>query len=270
MPRLPGNNRRFGIALLAALAWTSAPALGQSPFLRASDTRTAVPEAVLKNHKQHKDWGADLDFGGNFNRGNVDMDYIGSRANIFAARGPSTAYLTGSLAYSTVSGTRVRDQGNLTLRLDRKVSGPWKIFAYHTGAYNDFVRLNQRFTTGAGPWYDFSWGPSRHGLSLALSHEYERFKGGLIERAGRLSWRLLSQATLSKAAELESDFFYVPKLDEPGDYRFYAEIGLKSMFWKENLGLKLSWIDEYDSRPKPGVKSNDTLWLTSLTLRFGR
>lgn len=267
MPTPPENNRRLRLALFAILTSAGAPALAQSSFLRAGDTRTSVPEAVLK---ERKDWGADLDFGGSVSRGNVDTDSLNARAGFFAARGPLSAYLTGLLAYGTISGARVRDQGSLTLRLDRKISGPWKVFGYHTGAYNDFVRLSQRFTTGAGPWYDFGLGPSRHGLSLALSHEYERFRGGQIERAGRLSWRLLSQAALSKTAELESNFFYVPKLDEPRDYRFYAEIGLKSMIWKDRLGLKVSWVDEYDSRPKPGVKANDTLWTTSLTLRLGR
>ena len=33
---------------------------------------------------------------------------------------------------------------------------------------------------------------------------------------------------------------------------------------------KLSWVDEYDSRPRPGVRRNDMVWLVSLTSHFGK
>ncbi len=100
--------------------------------------------------------------------------------------------------------------------------------------------------------------------------EYEKFHGGGIERAGRLSFRSLSRASLSKTAEVTADVFYVPKLDAPSDYRFSAELGIESLIWKDNLGLKVSWLEEYDSRPRLGVKRHDQLWVTSLTFHFGR
>jgi hypothetical protein len=34
--------------------------------------------------------------------------------------------------------------------------------------------------------------------------------------------------------------------------------------------LKLSWTDDYNNRPQPGVKPNDILWLTSFSFHFGR
>src|SRR5688572_9039636 len=93
-------------ALLAALL--AGPCAAQSPFLRASDTRTSTPEAVLG---QRKDWGADVSFGGSFNRGNTEVDYLTSGFAVFAARKPHTLYLTGSLVYNTFGDVRVLNQG---------------------------------------------------------------------------------------------------------------------------------------------------------------
>lgn len=174
------------------------------------------------------------------------------------------------MIYNTFGGVRTLNQGALTARFDRTLRGPWKLFAYHTAAYNEYTRLDYRSTTGLGPWYDLSLGPTSHGLSLAAAHEYERFKGGRVQRAPRLSYRQRSRLPVSPAAGLDADFFYVPKFDDFDDYRLYAEISLRTLFWKDTLGLSLSWIEEYDSRPKPGVKPNDTLWLTSLSVRLGR
>lgn len=217
-----------------------------------------------------KEWGADLAFGGSFNRGNTDVNYLNTSFAFFRAWRPSTVYLTGAMVYNTFGGRRVLNQGSLTARYDHALQGPWKAFVFSTHAYNEFLRLDYRATMGAGPWYDLALGPTRHGLSLALTRDYEKFKGGLVERSVRVSFRDISKVPISQAAELGADLFYVPKADEFGDYHLFAEISLQTMIWRDNLGLKLSWIDEYDSRPKPGVKPNDTLWLTSLTFHFGK
>jgi hypothetical protein len=259
------SGRRIFLAGLLSLV-LPAVSRAQSPLLRATDTRTATPQAVMAERKL---WGLDLGLGGNFTRGNTDVDYLGGNFSVFRKREPSSAYLSGSAIYNTSRGVRLINQGKLTARYDHSLQEPWKMFAFHTQSYNEFTRTNHRTTSGAGPWYDWALGPTAHGLSLAVTHEYERFKGGDIERAGRLSFRDVSRVPLSQVAELGADLFYVPKIDEVADYRLYAELSLQTMVWRDKLGLKVSWIDEYDSRPKPGIKPNDTLWLTSLTLRFG-
>jgi hypothetical protein len=81
--------------------------------------------------------------------------------------------------------------------------------------------------------------------------------------------RDVSRIPVSKAAELDSDLFYSPKIGEPGDYHFFDEISLETLLWKDTLGLKVSWTCDYDSRPKQGIKPYDIRWETSLTLRFG-
>lgn len=252
-------------ALLASLP--ASDAFAQFPSLRTTDTRTSVPEAVMA---ERKDWGADLNFGGAFNRGNTDVNYINSGFDAFKAWAPNTAYLSGSMIYNTFGGNKVLNMGRLTARCDHPVAGPWKVFAFHTDAYNHFTRLNLRDTTGAGPWVDLPLGASTNGLSLAVVHEYESFKTGVVNRSAKLSLRDISRLPISEVADVSADLFYIQKADEAGAYRLSAELALTSIFWRKNLGLKVSCVDEYDNHPQPGVKKNDTLWQTSLTLRFGR
>ena len=254
------------LALSALLTVLAPCAWGQSPFLRGIDTRTATPESVMGSRKL---WGADLGMGGAFNRGNTDVDYVSSSFDLFRSFGPATAYLSGAMVYNTFAGVRKLNRGSLTARYDHRVRGRWKAFAYNTEAYNEFLKLDYRATTGAGPWYDWELGSAKNGESLAVIHEYERFHGGLIRHTARLSLRHLSTIALSPTAQVRADFFYVPKADDFGNHRFSAELALETTIWKD-LGLKLTYLDEYDSRPQPGVKTNDIHWITSLTLHFGR
>ena len=258
------THRTLITALL--LATGARNAWSQSPFLRGTDTRTATPESIMG---QRKLWGADMGLGGAFNRGNTDVDYVSSSFDLFRVFGPATAYLNGNMTYNTFNGLRTLNQGSLTARYDHRIRGHWKVFVFNTEAYNEFLKLDYRATTGAGPWYDWEVGPTMNGTSLAVTHEYERFRGGLIQRAARFSFRNLSSLALSPTARISADFFYVPKADDFADNHISAELSLETTIWKE-LGLKLAWLDEYDSRPQPGVKANDTHILTSLTFHFGK
>lgn len=239
----------------------------QSPFLRSTDKHTLTPEAVIGERKR---WGADLSFGGGFNRGNVTINSLNGSFDLFKSWELSSAYLSGSFIYSTFQDRRTLNLGAVTVRADRRIAGPWKLFAFNTQAYNDFLRLDYRTTTGAGPWYDLAVGETRHGLSAALVHEYQRFFFGTVQRTARFSFRAMSRWPISPLAELTSDLFYVPRLDRISDYRADIEIGLETRIWRDNLGLKVSWLNEYENRPQPDVKHNDVFWLTSLTCHFGR
>ena len=253
-----------GMTLLSAIVLPFAQA--QFPSLRTADTRTSLPETFMSARKS---WGADLGFGGNFNRGNTDVDYMNGRFDLFKKMAPSTVYLDGAMVYNTFNGARVLNQGTLTARYDHAIQGPWKVFVFDTNAYNQFIGLNYRSTTGAGPWYDRVWGAVESGSSLAAVYEYENFTNGVYNRDGRVSFREVLRVPISEVADIRGDFFVIPRVDRIADYRLFGEIALESLIWKKNLGLKASWTEEYQSRPQPGIKPRDTIWLTSLTLHFG-
>lgn len=218
-----------------------------------------------------KAWGLDLSLGGNFSRGNVDTDALSTSFSGFKAFSGASVYLAGAALYGTASGRRVLNQASLTLRADHPLPWEaWKVFAFAANSFNEFLRLNHRATTGAGPWYDLLLGPTSHGLSLAIVQEHEVFKYGREEDHGRLSLRSLSRVPLGPASELTADFYWTPSLRDGGDRRLYGEIALQAKVWRDSLGLRLAWIAEHDSRPRPGVRKDDATVLTSLTARFGK
>lgn len=245
-----------------------APALrAQSVHSRGADTRTAVPEAVMADRKV---WGADLSFGGSSISGNAHNKYLNGGFSLFRASGLSTVYLTGSANYSAYGDVTAVNQGVATFRYDYAVARPWKLFVINTNSYSKAIRLNYRSITGGGVWYDLAWGAATHGISLALSHEYEAFRSHVVERSTLLSLRDFSRIPLSNVAALEADLYYVPEADDFADYHVYTSLALNSMVWKDKFGVKLAWADEYDSRPRPGIKRHDTTVSSSLTLHFGR
>ena len=255
-----------GLSVLGLVSVLGQNGWSQFPSLRTTDTRTSTPEAIMTDRKE---WGVDVDLGGSFNRGNTNVDYLSTGFDVFKAWSPSTLYLSGGSIYNRFNGIQVLNQGTLTARYDYAVAGSWKIFVFNTNAYNEFTQLNYRETSGIGPWYDFTVGPTKHGVSLAAAQEYENYRGGVYHRTGRISFRDISRFPISNAAQITTDFFYIPKADEFGNYRLFGEIALQTMIWKKYLGLKLSWTDDYNNRPQPGVKPNDTLWLTSFSFHFG-
>lgn len=113
--------------------------------------------------------------------------------------------------------------------------------------YNELLRLDRR---RPGPGANLSWG-----------QEYQKLRGGAVKRAGRLSL----QSPYARA-----EVVYVPKSGDPGNYRLIAELGVEAPIIRNSLGFKVSWTDKYDSRPGRFDVGDETQWLASLSLRFGR
>lgn len=261
---LPASSLITAAQILGLIA---APCGAQSPYVRQGDVRVPMAEAVMKERKV---WGTDISFGGNATRGNSRTGLINAGAAFFRSWNQSTLTLTGSALHQTASGRQLQNQGKATLRYDYKLVGPWGLFAYNTHGYNDLLRLDYRVKIGAGPWRDMLLGKARLGSGLAFAQVYERFQGGSIERTARLLLRNNVRVPISKVADLKAELFYVPAVKDFNDYHLDGEISLQTVFWKEYLALRLGWLGEYDSRPKPRVVSTDTYWTASLVFQMGR
>src|SRR5262245_24631467 len=111
------------------------PLSAQSPFLRATDTRTATPESLLAPRPS---WGIDASFGATMNRGNVHFTYITAALTAVKKWESSAVSFAGSMLYNTFGTTRVFNQGTGTLRYDRWLSERWRLFGFSSHSYNEF------------------------------------------------------------------------------------------------------------------------------------
>lgn len=220
--------------------------------------------------KNRQSWGTDLNLGGALNRGNVDQSYVSGDVAFIKMFSASSIYVAGALTYLTFAKKRLINEGSSTLRYDHWLSENWRLFAFTSHAYNQFLRLRYRATAGAGPWYDLHLGPTVHGLSAAVTYEYELFRHDPSENTPRLSLRLASEFPFNDIARLSVDVFYVPALPNARDVRWYGMIAFETLFWKDVLGLKLTWAGEYDSRPKPTIKKEDMVLIASLAWHLGQ
>ena len=202
-----GDKKRLFFVLIFAglLPFIAQTCPAQSNYLYGSDTRTSLVEFMAGERKQ---LGGDFAFGGNFIRGNADINYLNSNFGIFKFWERRSVYIKGFVLYNTSGAQKTINQGMESIRYDQCFGKPLKVFIFNTNAYNDFIRLNYRTTSGLGLWYAFAHNAANHGFSIAVTHEYENFKAGLIERAARLSVRNLSAFEISNTAEISADFFH--------------------------------------------------------------
>ncbi|MCX5789499.1 MAG: DUF481 domain-containing protein [Elusimicrobia bacterium] len=62
----------------------------------------------------------------------------------------------------------------------------------------------------------------------------------------------------------------MPSLTDFHNYRLYTEIYLQLKVTEELLSFRVTWTDEYDSRPFPGIKPNDSSLNYTLVVHFGK
>ncbi|MGE0616732.1 MAG: DUF481 domain-containing protein [Bacteriovoracia bacterium] len=232
-----------------------------------SDLRTATIESVARNRKE---WGVDLEVGTSLQRGNVDKSLGKFTTSLFKANDPYSVYLDGVYAFGAVGVKRFENRATGTLRLDYRMSPFWKIFVFTTHGFNEFQKLAYRGSMGAGPWVDFEVGGTKHGVSAAVSHEFEQFYGFAAERTARGSLRYLFFVPISENAGAGFDFFYCPSLGDFADHHLYWAPFLEAKVIDQWMTMKLSVSIERDSRPKPGVFANDTQTMVSIGFHGGK
>lgn len=245
---------------ISASAWSD-------PYDRQSDTRTATTESVSLGRKH---WGFDTDAGVLLRRGNSEISTANFRLGGFRRFGSLNAYLQTQYDYFWIDGFRGVNAGSAVLRVDHELSGSWRVFGFTTHGYNEFLKLDYRATTGGGLWWDHSAENVRYAPSIAVTHEFERFKDLGVERAARLSTRMIVEREITDTAKLGFDFFYVPAFQDWNDFRLFFEPYIETQIYKEWLGLKYRMSFERDNRPKPGVDKNDTSIAVSFTVHLGK
>lgn len=238
-------------------------------FDQAGDTRTTNPQNILKDNKS---WGVNLNAGGSFFSGNLNQSILYSYFTLFKKYAKSTAYLESRVDYFATRDPDVtlQNRADGTLRLDYELIPKLKWFAFTTSSYNEFLLIDYRFTGGTGPWYNlFKTDGMSNDVSLALTYEYEEFKGYTSESAARISFRDIFNIAISSQFNIGVDFFYVPKIADFEDYHIYVGQFIEFLFYKNIFGLKYILSTEYDSIPKSGIEKSDLSMITALTFYFG-
>jgi putative salt-induced outer membrane protein len=73
---------------------------------------------------------------------------------------------------------------------------------------------------------------------------------------------------ISDSTTFKQRFAFYPNLRDRGEHRAVLDASMVVAI-TASVGLQLTASDRYNSHPQPGIKSNDFLFLTGITVKFG-
>ena len=246
-----------------------AAVLTKDYYSMAGDTRTRAPNLIYRGP-----WGVGVGGATALYRGNVEVVVGHAEALAYRNLGDVAGYLEVNLDYKSKEGEPYQERAGAAARVDVKLvrlSERFKLglAAIATEFHDKLLLVDYRSTGGGGLWLDVESEYLSNGFSVFGTVEHELFMGHPSETAGRLSLRNITLLTLTGTSRFIADVYYVPAFsDLGGDYRFSAEGTLEVDIVPQVLSLTMSSTYEYDSLPKPEVKSYDFQLLGGLKLRL--
>ncbi|MCA9396439.1 MAG: DUF481 domain-containing protein [Candidatus Omnitrophica bacterium] len=136
--------------------------------------------------------------------------------------------------------------------------------------HDRFSDVDWRITPVFGVGYWFKDDKKLRWMSeIGTGFQHTAFRGSAEDKANPiLAPRNYIKIKISEGFYAEHDFKIFPYLDEWGEYRFVSDGALMHVL-RENLSVKFSIINEYNSSPEnSGVKKHDMRILTGLSYQF--
>ncbi|HBA60116.1 MAG TPA: hypothetical protein DCZ92_04745 [Elusimicrobia bacterium] len=239
--------------LAAAILFTLAAEAGAQS--RTQDLRTKPPEYWSSGK-----YALDATLSGAYLKGNVDNTAIAGGINYTARPWEKNQFsIESNAGYTSFNGHILLDNLKGSALYAYAVKDNLNLFAVTTHAKNRSLKLDYRSSTGLGlcvhGFLPDVFNPIL--LSLAVTPEHEVHSDDSKENATRGMLRLNFKAPLTDYLSLGSDFVYTPDLAAFSDYRFYGETFLQFKISPEKLFFRVTFSDEYDAVPRPGVRKND-------------
>lgn len=250
----------LGLSLLSAQGALAVP-IGTTP-----DTRPAAPQ----ERKQWEHQGINLQVSGSYLNGNINLLNASSSASYNVNFGAHQLFADVGNLLTIAGDNTVANRINASLLYAWNVTPNINLYGYTTHSTDQSIKLDYRLTNGIGICRHqlFPEIFSLAFLSAGVATENEWFQDQSSPFAVRAVLRLNLALPLSDWADLGMDTFYTPAINNPNDFRVYAETYLK-FYLNETLSFKFSVADEYDSRPLTGIKNNDFGVFSTLSLDWG-
>jgi hypothetical protein len=257
-------------------ATNAAPATASPPAPKASQSASAPAEKTPATAaKPPKRWKAQVSLGTDLQFGARDRELFYGRAKLTYelpyAKNPRRFFRSiadYSVDYGRVDGTKSTDRMYGSLKTDFDVGE--RVFVYNlVGAGYDSVRkIDLQYEVGPGGGYRLFNRPN-FAMNLEAGANYqaqERADSPSVRKvyarlAEDVTWKIHPRVTWIEKAE------WFPSIEDPGQFRIRFESTLSLGLW-QNLALKLTVLDLYDTQPARGVNPNEVLVRSSLELTF--
>jgi putative salt-induced outer membrane protein YdiY len=170
--------------------------------------------------------------------------------------------------YGETDGVKSADRMYGSMKTDFDVGRG--VFVYNlAGAGYDTVRkIDFGYEIGPGVGYHLFTQPKLvMNLEGGINYQVQERSGSpdvqsfYFRVAEDVTWKITPRVTLVEKAEL------FPRVENPGEFRARLDSALSFALW-QNLALKLSVLDLYDTNPAQGVDPNDLQIRSSLEITF--
>jgi len=221
-------------------------------------------------------WRSLFTAGASVANGNSDAKSVSLGADVIKLTSSDKWAFTGAAQYARSAGATTANRQSLTGLHNRDITPQWFGFAQL-----DLVRdipsdLSSRVTPSTGLGYHVVKEPDQtFDLSAGLAYTWDRYRvpqvvdGQMRTRRDHMGLLLAEESNnkLSDSTTLKQKLTIYPSVSQGDGVRTVFDAGLSVAMTKQ-LALTATLSHRFDSQPGDGLKKNDTLFVTGLSLRF--
>ncbi len=238
-------------------------------------TATSAAHAQV-TQKPDGQWRSLFTAGASVANGNSDAKSASLSADLIKLTTSDKWEFNGAGQYARSAGETTANRQNFTGVYNRDISPEW--FGFGQG---DLVRdipsdLSSRVTPSTGLGYHVVKQPDQtFDVSAGLAYTWDRYRapqvvdGELRSRHDHRELLLAEQSNnkLSDSTTFKQKLTIYPSVSQGDGVRTVFDAGL-SVAMTRQLALTATLSHRYDSQPGDGLKKNDTLFVTGVSLRF--
>ncbi len=175
-----------------------------------------------------------------------------------------------SYLYSTSEGQRSASRGEIGLKNDWLLDGPWRYFAQGLYEYDEFQAYQHRLSGALGVGYEFINNDKTTLVGrIGLGGSYEFGKNAdekfVPEGLLGLDWT----HKLSANTKLTASTTYYPSFDDFGEFRWVNSAGIEVLLDDETgMTMNAGIEHRHDSTPGMGIKPNDVDYYMGVGWKF--
>ncbi|MFK7759398.1 MAG: YdiY family protein [Phycisphaerales bacterium] len=175
-----------------------------------------------------------------------------------------------SYLYATSDGQRAASRGELGLKNDWLLDGPWRLFAQGLYEYDEFQAWQHRLSGAVGVGYEFINNDKTTLIGRAgLGGSYEAGSNANEEFVPEGLLGLDWSHQLSTNTKLTASTTYYPSFDDFGEFRWNSGAGIEVLIDDETgMTLNAGVEHRHDSEPGMGIRPNDVDYYLGVGWKF--
>jgi putative salt-induced outer membrane protein YdiY len=217
-----------------------------------------------------KGWTNHAEFGLDGSSGNADTLAIQTGLEMKRKTDAYTLALDIDYRQASARSTTTEDNGRLNIDYDRLLGdkSPWTMFGKFGMEFDEFKAFDLRLNINGGLGYYWVRNDNTN-IITRLGAGASREIGAPIDKwVPEAVFGFEADHKLSARQKIKAKLDYFPTFEDFSDYRLVADVAWESLIdSSENLSIRLSLTDRYDSTPQ-GAIANDVYYSALLLYKF--